>query len=225
MATTAAIAHLGHDTGGGERSITLDLERETPRLRYALGLRAEALVAEATRADTNHDGQVSKDEEAHHLDALSAELCRSLELCTGPSHESVHCRPAEPRWIERASMSDWTTTDGVGRLEWSLALPAGDANSIRLVDRWARSDVVRTDVVIMPSATRPPRAAGPDPGSRAVTLSFAFDDALLAGAPRTVAVELPPRAGKLPVQLLIVAGALLTALVVAATVRRRRRRN
>ncbi len=96
-------------------------------------------------------------------------------------------------------------------LEWQFRVPL-DGELLRIEDSWDREEIGRTDVSITPDPKRPLLRAGPDE-PKAVELTFAFDDKLLAGAPRVVTLELPPPSGTSSTTLLVVvaAGLVLVA--------------
>jgi hypothetical protein len=218
-------AHLGHAMGGGERRITLDLSDErAPRLEIGLGLTAESARAERASADRNRDGRVSAEEGNARLDQLAAELAGSIEVCIGESLARTSCHKLDSRSLDRAGASGWDEAGNEPRaIELAYRLVLDDARALEIREGWQRPEVTRSDIRIVPSAQSPLRRAGPNRDDPSVTLEFAYDDALLAGAPRTIVVELPPVAPRhRTLAIAVVAAIALGVAFVGYRLRRKR---
>lgn len=176
-----ASAHLGHGIASGERRLELELRERDVALGYGVGLATGSKKTELEAAHANG-------EEGSHLDALTSELIRDVQICVGESETSLECHPLEKRQLESVGASGWGTDTLT--IDWRFVFPLRH-RTLKLSDGWTRDDIARTDVAIRPLSTRVPLRAGPD-SPKSVELEFAFDDRLLAGAPRIVLVELPP---------------------------------
>jgi hypothetical protein len=180
--STNSFAHLGHGIAGGERRIELLLGERDVAISYSLGLAAGETQTELEAA---HE----RGEENARLDQLTSELTKHVKVCVGRTPDQ--CRPLSKKELTSVAASGWKTDTLT--LEWRFQLPLSE-NTLRLEDSWTLDEIARTDVAIRPHSTRPPLRAGPDEPQK-VELEFAFDDRLLAGAPRVIGVELPPRPG------------------------------
>lgn len=207
-----AYGHLGHAIASSERRIQLELHERHVTIGYSIGLANG-------RAKTDLEAAKARKDENSKLDAVTAELVRAVEICAGETEASLSCRPLEKRELESVSASGWGTDTLT--IDWRFRLPLRE-RTLKLVDKWTRDDIARTDVAIRPQPTRAPLRAGPDT-PQSVELEFAFDDRLLAGAPRVVFVELPPEPSRKRTTLIATVVLLGVALLVAALFARRRR--
>jgi hypothetical protein len=207
-----ASAHLGHGIASSERRIQLELHDGHVTIGYSIGL-----ATESTKNDL--EAAKARSEENSRLDALTADLVRAVEICAGESETSLSCRPLEKRELESVGASGWATDTLT--VDWRFRAPLRD-RTLKVIDRWTRDDIARTDVAIRPQPTRAPLRAGPDT-PKSVELEFAFDDRLLAGAPRVVLVELPPEANKNRTILIAIVVLVSVAALTAALFARRRR--
>jgi hypothetical protein len=214
LVSSTTSAHLGHGVASGERRIELDLDATTVALGYTLGLADGETKIRLERAHA--DGT-----ENALLDGLTLELTRLVKFCSGSSEPDLVCRTLDRRELTSVAASGW---DGETLLvEWRFRVPLRE-RLIKLEDAWQRDDITRTDVAIRPLSTRAPTRAGPNSPS-SVELEFAFDDRLLAGAPRVVLVELPPKpASTLGRVVSAIVLCAVAALVTALALRRGRAR-
>lgn len=210
--SSQASAHLGHGIASSERRIELELHERHVTIGYSIGLATGS-------AKTDLEAAKARNDENSKLDAVTAELVRAVEICAGETEASLSCRPLEKRELESVSANGWGTDTLT--IEWRFRAPLRE-RTLRLDDRWTREDIARTDVVIRPQPTRAPLRAGPDT-PKSVELEFAFDDRLLAGAPRVVFVELPPEPSRKRTTLIAVVVLVGVAVLVAALFARRRR--
>lgn len=218
-------AHLRFPTVKAERWIELRLGEQPMRLGYRIGL-GEVLAAEARKAaDLDGDHQISAAEGNAALDARSAELVRSLSVCTGRTLADVRCRALTARDIERVEAEGWVPgQNGHLHFSWTfrLAEQATEVGALRLEDRYDVPGVEITDVLIDPPAHSPLSRAGDGRRSHGVALSFNWIERLREPGPRAVvAVWAPPRSRA---RASLVIGALMVLVPIVAWLAHRRRR-